>query len=41
MHQTLQLYYPDIACECNHILKLKVCALCVNIKCYNDIKLYN
>ena len=39
MHETLKLYIPDNDCECNLILK--VYALFVNIRVYNEIKLHN
>ena len=39
MHETLKLYIPDNDCECNLIFK--VCALFVNIRLYNKIKLHN
>ena len=39
MRETLKWYIPDNDCECN--LKLKVCALFVNIRFYHEIKLHN
>ena len=39
MHEMLKLYIPDNDCECNLILK--VYALFVNIRVYNEIKLHN